>query len=306
MGNQANRPFYSQAPIKSIETLAEMLNLTGPQLGKLSANAHRMYNPGPVQLKSDGTPRITWDAKFQLKAIHEIIKVRILQRVQFPPYLQGSIRDKNNPRDYVRNATFHVQKRCIVTFDIANFFPSVSADLVKDVWLNFFRFDSAVADALTALTTKDGCLPQGAKTSSYLANLVFWRSEHNLVEHLACTGWTYSRLVDDVTISNAIEPAKADLTKVNKTVIGHMQRYGFRIKRSKHEVFHRNHPMRVNNLIVNDRPALPKQKRHRIRAQINTLEVQVASGVALDPKFVRSTEGKAVLLRRFHPKKQKT
>lgn len=306
MSNQANRPFYNQAPIRSIETLAEMLALTGPQLGKLASNAHRMYNPGPAQFKSDGTPRITWDAQSQLKAVHEILKVRVLQRVQFPSYLQGSIRDKSNPRDYVRNAAFHVQKKCVVTFDIANFFPSVTADLVKDVWLNFFRFDNSVADVLTALTTKDGCLPQGAKTSSYLANLVFWRSEHKLVAHLACIGWNYSRLVDDVTISIAIEPAKADLTKVNKTVIGHIQHYGFKIKRSKHEVFHRNHPMRVNNLIVNDRPALPKEKRHRIRAQINTLKVQAASGAALDPKFVRSTEGKAVMLRRFHPAKKKT
>lgn len=283
-----------------------MLALSGQQLCKLATNADRMYTPGPAQFKSDGTPRITWDAQSQLKAVHEILKLRVLQRVKFPLYLQGSIRDKSNPRDYVRNAAFHVQKKCVVTFDIANFFPSVTADLVKDIWLNFFRFDNSVADVLTALTTKDGCLPQGAKTSSYLANLVFWRSEHNLVEHLACIGWTYSRLVDDVTISIAIEPAKTDLTKVNKTVIGHMQRYGFKIKRSKHEVFHRNHPMRVNNLIVNDRPALPKQKRHRIRAQINTLKVQVESGAVLDQKFVRSTEGKAVMLRRFHPEKQKT
>lgn len=303
MSNQANRPFYRQAPIKSIKTLAEMLKLTGPQLGKLTANANRMYHPGSVEFKRDGSPRITWNAQPQLKAVHEIIKVSVLQRVKFPSYLQGSIRDKSNPRDYARNAAFHVQKKCVVTFDIANFFPSVTADQVKDIWLKYFRFDSSVADALTALTTKDGCLPQGAKTSSYLANLVFWRTEHNLVEHLAYLGWTYSRLVDDVTISIASEPAKADLTKVNKTVIGYMQRHGFRIKRTKHEIFHRNHPMRVNNLIVNDHPALPKQKRHKIRAQINTLNQQLASGEVPNPKFVRSTEGMAVMLRRFHPEK---
>lgn len=286
-----------------METLAEMLNLTGPQLGKLTSNANRMYHPGPSKLKSDGTPRETWDAQPQLKTVHEIIKVRLLQRVQFPLYLQGSIRDKNNPRDYVRNAAFHVRKKCVVTLDIANFFPSVTADLVKDIWLNFFRFDNTVADTLTALTTKDGYLPQGAKTSSYLANLVFWSSEHGLVEHLACLGWTYSRLVDDVTISIASEPTIGDLTKVNKTVIGYMQRHGFRIKRTKHEIFNRNHPMRVNNLIVNDRPALPKQKRHKIRAQINALKQQLASGEVPIPKFVRSTEGKAAMLRRFHPGK---
>ena len=59
--------------------------------------------------------------------------------------------------------------------------------------------------------------------------------------------------------------------------------------------------MRVNNLIVNDHPALPKKKRHKIRAQINALKQQLASGEVPNPKFVRSTEGKAVMLRRFHP-----
>ena len=82
-----------------------------------------------------------------------------------------------------------------------------------------------------------------------------------------------------------------------------MQRHGFRIKRTKHEIFNRNHPMWVNNLIVNDRPALPKQKRHKIRAQINALKQQLVSGEVPIPKFVRSTEGKAAMLRRFHPGK---
>lgn len=284
-----------------METLAEMLNLTVPQLGKLAANAHRMYRPGPHQLKSDGTPRETWDAQPQLKGVQEILKVRLLQRVQFPLFLQGSIRDKENPRDYVRNAAFHTQKGCVVTLDIANFFPSVTAECIKDVWLNFFRFDNTVADILTALTTKDGYLPQGAKTSSYLANLVFWRSEHELVEHLGRSGWTYSRLVDDVTISITRKPSKAELTKVNKTVIGYLQRHGYSIKRSKHEIFHQNRPMMVNNLIVNDRTALPENKRHKIRAQVHTLNQQIAAGEVPNLKFVRSTEGKIAMLRRFHP-----
>ncbi|MHB9118297.1 MAG: reverse transcriptase family protein [Burkholderiales bacterium] len=277
-----------------------MLELTVPQLGRLAASAYRMYRLVP-QLKSDGTLRETWDAQPQLKSVHEILKVRLLQRVQFPLYLQGSIRDKENPRDYKRNAAFHTQKKCVVTLDIASFFPSVTVEHIKDIWSNFFRFDKTVADTLTALTTKDGYLPQGAKTSSYLANLVFWRSEHDLVDYLDQLGWTYSRLVDDVTISITREPSKAELTKVNKTVIGYLQRHGFSIKRPKHEIFYRHRPMKVNNLIVNERPALPKNQRHKIRAQVHTLNQQLAAGEVPDLKFVRCTEGKVIMLRRFHP-----
>lgn len=280
-----------------------MLELTVPQLGRLAASANRMYRFVPNQFKKDGTIRETWDAQPQLKSVHEILKTRLLQRVQFPLYLQGSIRDKENPRDYVRNAAFHTQKKCVVTLDIADFFPSITDEQVKDIWLNFFRFNNSVVDILTKLTIKDDYLPQGAKTSSYLANLVFWRSEHELVNHLDRLGWTYSRLVDDVTISIAREPSKAELTKVNKTIIGYLQRHGYNIKRSKHEIFHRNRPMRVNNLIVNDRPALPKDQRHKIRAQVHSLNQQLSAGEVPDLKFTRSTRGKTIMLRRFHPEK---
>lgn len=278
-----------------------MLEHTVPQLGRLAASANRMYRFVPNQFKKNGNVRETWDAQPQLKGVHEILKTRVLQRVQFPIYLQGSIRDKEHPRDYVRNAAFHIQKKCVVTLDIADFFPSVTDEQIKDIWLNFFRFNNSVVDTLTALTIKDGYLPQGAKTSSYLANLVFWRNEHELVNHLSRLGWTYSRLVDDVTLSIAREPSKAELTKANTTVIGYLQRHGYSIKRSKHEIFFRNRPMRVNNLIVNDRPALPKNQRHEIRAQVHLLNQQHLAGEVPNLKFVRSTKGKTIMLRRFHP-----
>lgn len=50
-------------------------------------------------------------------------------------------------------------------------------------------FSDDVAEILTMLTTKDGGLPQGAVTSSFLANLVFWDYEPSLVEKLAFAGY---------------------------------------------------------------------------------------------------------------------
>ncbi len=58
--------------------------------------------------------------------------------------------------------------------------------------------------------------------------------------------------------------------------------------------------MRVNNLIVNDRPALPKKKRHEIRAQVHLLNQQHSGGEVPNLKFVRSTQGKTIMLRSFH------
>lgn len=186
------RLFYKHAPIRDLDTLAEVLEVAPPKLERLARNADRMYRPVPKK-KKDGTVRMTWNAFRQLKAVHQLIKVRILAKATYPLYLHGGIRDRENPRDYARNAGIHAGQACVINEDIADFFPSTIPRQVRDIWEHFFRFSPDIAVCLTSLTTRRGELPQGAKTSNYLANLVFWRQEHELVLHLKALGWTYSR-----------------------------------------------------------------------------------------------------------------
>ena len=86
---------------------------------------------------------------------------------------------------------------------------------------------------------------QIAGTSSYLANVVFWRREHSVVERFDKLGWTYSRLVDDITVSKAAAVEPDELTNL---AVGFLQRYRYSVKRSKHKVMRRNHRMTVNGL----------------------------------------------------------
>jgi hypothetical protein len=257
-----------------------------------------MYRCNP-QTKKDGTQRITWDAQPQLKAVQERINVRFFRKTKFPLYLHGGIRDLEYPRDYVRNAAIHAGARLAVTIDIENFFPSVRAEQVLEIWSQFFRFDIAVAELLTNLTTKDGFLPQGAKTSNYLANLVFWKHEHSIVDALAKHGWRYSRLTDDITVSTA-KTSVENLTYVNRMVIAHLQRHGFRTKRSKHKVLRQHNLMTVNSLVINEKVALPKAERKRIRAQVH--QARPHNKVISDIKpSLASTRGKIAKVARMHP-----
>ena len=54
---------------------------------------------------------------------------------------------------------------------------------------------------LTQLTTYKKAVPQGASTSSYISNLIFWDKEPQLESQLRQQGFLYSRYVDDITIS---------------------------------------------------------------------------------------------------------
>lgn len=294
------RLFYKHGPIQDLDTLAEVLEATRSQLERLCRNADRMYRPVPKK-KKDGSVRMTWDAYRQLKAVHQLIKVRILAKATYPLYLQGGIRDRENPRDYARNAGIHAGQACVINEDIADFFPSTTPRQVRDIWENFFRFSSDVAECLTSLTTRRGELPQGAKTSSHLANLVFWRQEHELVSHLKALGWTYSRLADDITVSFPHPVSLSRKSELVSILYAFIKRHGYRPKYRKHDIFDSNERMLVNNLVVNERPALPQGERNAIRGLVHRTVRQIQQGSSEEiagsmPRVL----GKIGKLKRFH------
>lgn len=179
---------------------------------------------------------------------------------------------------YVTNAKLHVNKKIVICEDIQSFFPSVKARLVYDVWVGFFHFHPEVAELLTALTTKEGALPQGAITSSYLANLVLFRWEPTLYERLASEGIVYSRYVDDIALSCATYLPKERQTQILGAVHGMLGKAGLRAKRSKHEIYTGRNKMITTKLVVNKRVALAGAQRNAVRAAVFQVEHLASSG----------------------------
>jgi hypothetical protein len=270
------------------------------QLDRMSRLADRSYRCSP-QKKKDGSARITWDANRQLKAAQHLIKERILAQVSYPLYLQGGIRDRENPRDYARNAGSHAGKACVINEDISDFFPSTTAAQVRAIWLHVFRFSLEVAECLTSLTTRHGVMPQGAKTSNHLANLVFWRDEHEFVRHLALNSLTYSRLTDDITVSSPYALSRQMKSEIVSKIYAFIKRNGYKPKYRKHAIFDPSERMLVNNLVVNERPALSHEERSAVRSLVNKVAKTVATGSALvGPLSLNHVRGKVGKVKRFH------
>lgn len=273
MGLYLNKPSYPCDPIRTVAALAKTLRISAAELLRIADRASaswRMVKPKP------GSTRETFDAHGPLKALHKEIKSRIFSRVHFPDYLQGSLKG----RDYVSNAHLHKNKQILICEDVKQFFPSVSAAFVEDVWEGFFGFSREVAGVLTRLTTKDGALPQGSITSSFLANLVMWRREPLLQAKLAAMGITYSRYVDDMSMSSEVHLDKATQTKVIGMVYGMLAEHGLKAGRHKHEVFSASKRMIATKLIVNRKPSLTAAKRSKVRAQVHQLEMAAQSGAS--------------------------
>ncbi|MGA3681162.1 reverse transcriptase family protein [Pseudomonas graminis] len=313
-------PFYPHSSINSIKALARALGEPAERLLALAQRSSRLYRYVP-QTKKDGiTPRHTYDAHEPLKTIQRKIVDRVLSKVTYPEYLHGGIRDPKLPRSIYSNARVHTGAKTVILQDIADFFPSITTEHIQRLFVGLFGFSADVASLLASLVTREGQVPQGASTSSYLANLVFWDIEPALVTRFKAQGMAYSRFADDITVSSKTRIAPAATTQVIASVTWMLGQKGCLQKRSKLHVRKRGQALisgekaeavTVTGLVVNGPiPALPKKARLAIRAAVKQLEDRVRGNSgqlsAEDDEEVRRVMGRiGRLIACGHPEGQR-
>jgi hypothetical protein len=196
----------------------------------------------------------------------------------------------------------HVGQRLVITEDVESFFPATSEKVVFEIWHRFFCFPPDVAQCLTKLTTKDGSLPQGAKTSPLLANLVFWEIEPDLVLKFESRGIVYTRLVDDITCSAARDLSRDEIAWVVTKLRAMTSSLGFRLKPGKETFADAGSRMVTTKVVVNVKPALPSEKRSKIRATVKGFaDLPPTTGVLAETKAFNRIAGQVAYLTQYHP-----
>lgn len=159
----------------------------------------------------------------RLKVIQKRIQKNILLKLQLPYYAYGAVKGRDN----VDNAEAHKGKKYHFTTDLRNFFPSINHSSVFEMFCNY-QFSHEVARLLTQLTTYKGRIPQGAPTSSTLANLVFVKTGKNLESFAKKYQLTFTSFVDDLTFSSPF-----DFKDKTDDIIEMIIKDGFRISHNK-------------------------------------------------------------------------
>lgn len=251
--------------------------------------------------KADGSSRYTYDVRPSLKCIHEKICQIFFRQVTYPDYLQGSIKN----RDYLSNVKKHVNSKIVISEDITNFFPSITKKVVHEMWIGVFGFSNEVAACLAELVTMDDIVPQGAKTSSHVCNLILWNREYTLVNNLKRKGLTYTRYVDDITVSSKKILCTKEKTAIINSIYSMLRTVGAKPNRKKHKVMPRSKKQDVHRVNINHhRPSLPKYKRNQIRLAVYGCEKRHA----VDPSakeyldLYRSVLGRVNTMARMHKK----
>lgn len=253
----------SENSIVSLENLSKALDISESEIQRASnTSSNYQITKKP---KIDGSERKIYKPKFLIRKIQGRINDRILGNkyiISWPNYLFGSIPKQNmeKPIDHISCAAKHCGSRSILKIDVKNFFDNIHEDIVFDVFKGFLKYSCDVSETLTKLCTHDNHLPQGALTSSFIANLALYDIEHNVVRKLSYKGLTYTRFVDDITISS--KSKNYNFTYAKKLVEEMLYSKGLPINEQKTQEFHSfsTTPL-IHGLRVNFKePRLPKKE----------------------------------------------
>jgi RNA-directed DNA polymerase len=245
----------------SVDDLAEHAGVSAEVLEALSSalptGAGRLY--------------IRWTSRKKHGGIREILKpnppfdavTKNLRRsftdllpYQAPDHVHGFVRGRST----VSNASQHLGKTCVLRVDLEDFFPSISAAMIKDA-LQAQGYDAKAAEIAVSIVTIAGKLPIGLSTSPFLSNLVFLATDRYLADYVQSEGLSFTRYVDDLTFSGEVTDRHlADIERI-------LDDAGWSVNTRKTAFMRRGGRQYVTGLYVGeaDRPRVPRKIKRRMR-----------------------------------------
>lgn len=216
---------------ETVESLARKLGMNANALLALARKAPKLYRSWPEPKKSGKGYRIIEAPYANLKAVQRILLDKVLSKLPVNSMLFGG--KGSSPKKAVER---HTRKPLVIAMDITDFFPSVKRHMIRQA-LRKRGASAEVAKILARLMTHKNHVPHGAPTSPCITRIVL----HPVAEHidrlLRSIGHESdaSIYVDDLTLSGP-----NGLNRLQKTIDGIFERYGFSIHPNKIQIMSRD------------------------------------------------------------------
>ena len=259
--------------------------------------------------------------KPRLRALQRRLLDELLGRIPVHPAAHGFVPG----RSAASFAATHAGQPVVVRVDLLAFFATVTAGRVHGL-LRTAGYPEPVAHALTGLCTtrtpagvlrlappdlverparlsalRAGHLPQGAPTSPALANLCAFRLDRRLTGLALAFDVAYHRYADDLAFSGDLPARRVGdlLAAVGEVVRGE----GFRVHPTKTRVRGRGNRQLLAGLVVNERPAAPRDEYDRLRALLHNAARTglAAQNRAGHPAFAEHLAGRVAWVAQGHP-----
>jgi hypothetical protein len=266
--------------LATLGELADWLGESSDQLDWMAdeRRGHRRANRSPLQHyhyafigKRDGKLRLVEAPKPRLKAIQRRILNGILSAVPTHPCAHGFVPG----RSCLSGAQVHAGEAMVATFDLAQFFPSISLSRIHGLFRSL-GYPWAVSRRLAGLCStvtpasiflrlpaadrpapevqalhRVPHLPQGAPTSPALANLLSFKLDRRLHGLARAAGANYTRYADDLAFSGGEDFAQG-LARFRAAVEIIAREEGFALNIQKTRIMPCYERQRVTGIVVND------------------------------------------------------
>lgn len=250
-----------------------------------------------VILKRDKTRRVLHIPYPPLKKVQQRILSEILSCARLPD-CATAYRAGANPR---AGTAPHVGKPVLLKMDIANFFDSITFEMVLSRAFPSQYFPKSVGVLLAKLCCYEGRLPQGAPTSPTLSNIVMVPFDEYMSSYCERRGIAYTRYCDDMSFSGDFKPGP-----LIKKVWHFLNAMGFSVNEKKTRVLRQGQRQTVTGIVVNQKQQAPASYRRQIRQEMYYCKKYgVRSHILRTGQWEyitdspRSHDGKRVTWRRF-------
>jgi hypothetical protein len=311
---------WNTARVDDLAALADFLGIDGDQLDwfadrrEINRHArdprlrHYHYTWLPHRLIEAPKPR--------LRALQRRLLDEVVGRLPVHHSVHGFVPG----RDAHTFAQAHAGQTMVVRMDLRSFFSSVTAARVYGV-LRSAGYPEPVAHCLTGLATtrtpadvlhtaptwqwaallRQPHLPQGAPTSPALANLCAFRLDRRLAGLADRYGMAYTRYADDMAFSGPVTDRAARRLVTWVSTIAAEE--GFRVRPDKTRVRGQADRQQLAGLVVNARPAVPREQYDRLRAILHDAATRGLDAANRDghPDFVAHLTGRIAWVSYGHP-----
>ncbi len=268
--------------LQNFEDIANLLDITSGYLYKiLIQNKNFNYTEFNIS-KRNGDMRTIHAPVKSLKVLQ--LRFRKILEENFKPHhkAHGFIKK----RDFISNASQHIQKKHVLNIDLKNFFNSISFRRVRNMFIRYYKFNDRVASTLANLCCHpNGFLPQGAPTSPIISNIIMKSLDKDL-DKLAKQNFStyYSRYADDITFSSNKDEFPSQLAQISNGkcvlstyLIDIIKDHGFEINDDKIRLQNLYNSQNITGITVNKKLNLNRRYIKKIRAILYSIESNIDS-----------------------------
>jgi RNA-directed DNA polymerase len=276
-------PIFWLATAHSVKDVAHALDMDPERFFFVvrHANDGFYYKQFSIPKKRGGVRLIS--APKQGLAIAQTRLAAILSSNYRPkPFVRGFVKGQS----FLSNAQSHERQRWILNVDIEGFYPSINFARVRGLFMSsLFGFNERVATILARITTTSNGLPQGARTSPVIANLIAYNLDKKLVNMARALRLQYTRYADDITFSSSQkavpsllvqswEPGFGDREiQLGRELLEAFETSGFSINHQKTRLLFQYERQEVTGLIVNRQANVWRKDISRFRMILHSAKV---------------------------------